>query len=32
MKRQLLISFSLVVLGGLMLGMAQDAVAGHEIV
>ena len=32
MKRQLLISFSLVVLGGLMLGMAQDAVAGHEII
>jgi len=32
MKRQLLISFSLFVLGGLMFGLAQDAVAGHEIV
>lgn len=32
MKRQLIISISLVVLGGLMLGMAQDAAAGPELV
>jgi len=32
MKKQLLISLSLVVLGGLMFGVARDAVAGHEII
>ncbi len=32
MKKQLLIALSLVIIGGLSLGMAQDALAGHEIV
>jgi hypothetical protein len=32
MKKQLLNSFYLVVIGGLMLGMTMDAVADHEIV
>jgi len=32
MKKQRLMSLSLIMLGGLILGMAQDAVAGHEII
>jgi hypothetical protein len=32
MKKQLLISLSLVMLGGLIPGMAQNAVADHEII
>ena len=32
MKRQLIISISLAVFGGIMLGMAQEAVAGPELV
>ena len=32
MKKQLLLSLSLVMLGGLIPGTAQYAVAGHEII
>ncbi len=32
MKKQRVMSLSLVMLGGLIIGMAQVAVAGHEII
>jgi hypothetical protein len=32
MKKQLLIALSLIIISGLTVGMAQDALAGHEIV